>query len=103
MNSAQIKDLLATGGVEQATQQMQLNANYNNYLDARNWSTTELQPLLQATGNKGTPAGGADAEHGERFARHGLGARRVLWQQLRVIRRHGRASGAGDLGRGPIR
>jgi hypothetical protein len=57
MNASQIKDLLATGGVEQATQQMQLNANYNNYLDKRNWSTTELQPLLQATTGKGTPAG----------------------------------------------
>jgi hypothetical protein len=56
MNSQQIKDLLATGGVVQATQQMQLNANYNNYLDQRNWSANELQPLLQATGNKGTPA-----------------------------------------------
>lgn len=57
MNSQQIKDLLATGGVEQATQQMNLNANYNNYLDARSWSTQQLQPLLQAAGGKGTPAG----------------------------------------------
>jgi hypothetical protein len=57
MNASQIKDLLATGGVAQATQQMQLNANYNNYLDQRNWSTTELQPLLSAAGNKSTPAG----------------------------------------------
>ncbi len=57
MNSAQIKDLLATGGVEQATQQMQLNANYNDYLDQRSWSANELQPLLQATSGKGTPAG----------------------------------------------
>ena len=57
MNSQQIKDLLATGGVEQATQQMDLNAKYNNYLDARGWSTQQLQPLLQAAGGKGTPAG----------------------------------------------
>jgi hypothetical protein len=57
MNSQQIKDLLATGGVQQATQQMGLNANYNDYLDQRNWSTQELQPLLQAAGGKGTPAG----------------------------------------------
>jgi len=57
MNSSQIKDLLATGGVAQATQQMQLNANYNDYLDQRSWAANELQPLLQATGNKGTPAG----------------------------------------------
>lgn len=57
MNASQIKDLLATGGVAQATQQMQLNANYNNYLDQRGWAANELQPLLQATGNKGTPAG----------------------------------------------
>lgn len=56
MNASQIKDLLATGGVAQATQQMQLNANYNDYLDQRNWSTTELQPLLSAIGGKGTPA-----------------------------------------------
>jgi hypothetical protein len=57
MNSSQIKDLLATGGVAQATQQMDLNAKYNNYLDQRGWAANELQPLLQATGNKGTPAG----------------------------------------------
>lgn len=57
MNSQQIKDLLATGGVAQATQQMDLNAQYNNYLDQRGWSTTELQPLLNAAGNKATPAG----------------------------------------------
>ena len=57
LNAQQLKDLLATGGVEQATQQMKLNANYNNYLDQREWSAHELQPLLNATGNKGTPAG----------------------------------------------
>jgi hypothetical protein len=56
MNSAQIKDLLATGGIEQATQQMDLNSKYNNYLDQRGWAANQLQPLLQATGNKGTPA-----------------------------------------------
>ena len=57
MNASQLSNLLSTGGVAQATQQMQLNANYNDYLDQRSWSNTELQPLLQATGNKGTPAG----------------------------------------------
>jgi hypothetical protein len=56
MNASQIKDLLATGGVAQATQQMQLNANYNDYLDQRGWAANELQPLIQATGGKGTPA-----------------------------------------------
>jgi hypothetical protein len=56
MNSSQIKDLLATGGVEQATNQMDLNAKYNTYLDQRGWAANQLQPLLTATGNKGTPA-----------------------------------------------
>lgn len=57
MNAQQIKDLLATGGVAQATQQMQLNANYNNYLDQRGWAANQLQPLLSATSGRGTPAG----------------------------------------------
>ena len=57
MNAQQIKDLLATGGVQQATQQMDLNAKYNNYLDQRGWAANELQPLLSATSGKGTPAG----------------------------------------------
>ena len=61
MNSSQIKDLLATGGVAQATQQMQLNANYNDYLDQRGWAANELQPLIAATGGKGTPANPAPA------------------------------------------
>jgi hypothetical protein len=56
MNASQIKDLLATGGVEQATQQMKLNADYNDYLDQRGWAATELQPLISATSGKGTPA-----------------------------------------------
>lgn len=61
MNASQIKDLLATGGVEQATQQMDLNAKYNNYLDQRGWAANELQPLISATSGKGTPAAPAHA------------------------------------------
>lgn len=56
MNASQIKDLLATGGADQAVQQMKLSTGYNNYLDARNWATNQLAPLESAVGRTPTLA-----------------------------------------------
>lgn len=48
LNQDQIKNLMQTGGVGQALEQQQLNFNLNTFLTNQNWSTTQLQPLLQA-------------------------------------------------------
>jgi hypothetical protein len=56
MNASQIKDLLATGGADQAVQQMKLTTGYNNYLDQRNWATNQLAPLESAAGRTPTLA-----------------------------------------------
>lgn len=56
MNASQIKDLLATGGADQAVQQMKLTTGYNNYLDQRNWATNQLAPLESAAGKTPTLA-----------------------------------------------
>lgn len=56
MNSSQIKDLLATGGADQAVQQMKLTTGYNNYLDQRSWATNQLAPLESAAGRTPTLA-----------------------------------------------
>lgn len=48
LNTEQIQDLMATGGVARALEQQQLNFNLNTFTTAQNWSTTQLQPLLQA-------------------------------------------------------
>lgn len=56
MNASQIKDLLATGGADQAVQQMKLTTGYNNYLDQRSWATNQLAPLESAAGRTPTLA-----------------------------------------------
>lgn len=48
LNTSQIQNLMATGGVQQALSQQQLNFNLNTFLTNQQWSTTQLQPLLQA-------------------------------------------------------
>lgn len=48
LNTQQIQDLMATGGLQRALSQQQLDFNLNTFTQARDWSTTQLQPLLQA-------------------------------------------------------
>lgn len=48
LNTQQVQDLMQTGGVQQALGQQQLNFNLNTFLTNQQWSTTQLQPLLQA-------------------------------------------------------
>lgn len=48
LNTEQIQDLMATGGVARALDQNQLNFNLNTFLTGQTWSTSQLQPLLQS-------------------------------------------------------
>jgi hypothetical protein len=55
LNTQQIQDLMATGGLSRALDQKQLDFNLNTFLTGQQWSTTQLQPLLQAiAASKGT-------------------------------------------------
>lgn len=48
MDSAQITDLMRTGQAGRLLEQMQLDADYNEFITERDWDVTNLQPLLQA-------------------------------------------------------
>lgn len=48
LNTQQIQDLMATGGLERALGQKQLDFNLQQFTENRDWSTHQLQPLLQA-------------------------------------------------------
>lgn len=50
MNRQQIQDLMATGGLERTLNQAQLDFNYNQFVEERDWDVTNLQPLLAAIG-----------------------------------------------------
>lgn len=50
LNTQQIQDLMATGGIERMLQQSQLDFDYSQFLQNRDWSVTNLQPLLNAIG-----------------------------------------------------
>lgn len=55
LNTQQIQDLMATGGLERVLGQQQLNFNLDTFTKGQQWSTTQLQPLLQAiAASKGT-------------------------------------------------
>lgn len=48
LNREQIQDLMATGGVERLLQQAQLDFDYQQFIENRDWSITNLGPLLDA-------------------------------------------------------
>lgn len=50
LNREQIQDLMATGGVERMLKQAELDFDYQQFLENRDWSIANLQPLLQALG-----------------------------------------------------
>lgn len=55
LNSQQVQDLMATGQVGRALNQSQLDFNYSQFVENRDWSVNNLQPLLQSIGAaKGT-------------------------------------------------
>lgn len=50
MTSTQISDLMKTGGVAQAISQTDLSNQYAQFMRQQNWSASQLQSLIQATG-----------------------------------------------------
>lgn len=48
LNTQQIQDLMATGQTERLLEQANLDFDYQQFVEARDWSVTNLQPLLQA-------------------------------------------------------
>lgn len=55
LNEQQVQDLMASGGLKQALQQSQLDFNYNQFVENRDWSVSNLQPLLNSIATaKGT-------------------------------------------------
>lgn len=55
LNRQQIQDLMATGGIERALDQAQLDFDYQQFVEARDWDITNLGPLLAALGTTGQP------------------------------------------------
>jgi hypothetical protein len=56
MNRQQIQDLMATGGLDRVLNQAQLDFDYGQFIEERDWDVTNLQPLLAAIGvNNGAP------------------------------------------------
>ncbi|HSV90930.1 MAG TPA: hypothetical protein VLH80_07505 [Nitrospiraceae bacterium] len=86
LNGEQIQQLMATGGLAQSLNQQQLNFNLNTFLTNQNWSTTQLQPLIQAiAASKGvqtnTSLYGPPSNMGS-AALGGAAAGAGLWQQM---------------------
>lgn len=50
LNRDQIQDLMATGGVERLLRQAELDFDYSQFLENRDWSVSNLEPLLRAIG-----------------------------------------------------
>lgn len=48
LNTQQIQDLMATGQTERLLEQAELDFDYQQFVENRDWSVTNLQPLLQA-------------------------------------------------------
>jgi hypothetical protein len=60
MNRQQIQDLMATGGLERVLNQAQLDFDYGQFIEERDWDVTNLQPLLQAIGVNNNAPGKPD-------------------------------------------
>lgn len=61
MNSQQVQDLMATGGADRVLSQLKLDTDYSSFIEQRDWSVNNLQPLIQslgaARGNTSSPYG----------------------------------------------
>lgn len=53
MNSNQITDLLRTGGADRLLRQMELDVDYSNFIEQRDWDVNNLEPLFRAVGQAG--------------------------------------------------
>lgn len=75
MNSAQISDLMKTGGVSQVLAQTNLSNQYNQFMRQQNWSANQLQSLIGAIGaDKGSPAQTAPVQSNTANQLLGLGS-----------------------------
>ena len=64
MNSNQITDLLRTGGADRLLRQMDLDVDYQQFIEQRDWDVNNLQPLFQAVGQaSGTPGQAIPADN----------------------------------------
>lgn len=64
MNSDQITNLLKTGGSRRLLEQAQLDVNFSNYVEKRDWSVSNIKPLMDAVGAaNGSPAQQATESH----------------------------------------
>lgn len=91
MDSAQIEDLMKTGGVSRVLEQMQLDTDYSVFLEKRDWDVTNLQPLMQALGvgaGARNPMGSA--------ARGGSEAGQMLGAVSAIVGYFGSRSGGGS-------
>lgn len=48
MNTQQIQDLMATGGTRRLLEQADLDFDYQQFTEAQNWDTNNLEPLLNS-------------------------------------------------------
>jgi hypothetical protein len=48
MNTSQLRDLLATGGLDRLLNQAQLDVNYADFIEERDWDINNLQPMMEA-------------------------------------------------------
>lgn len=60
MNREQIQDLMATGSLERVLHQADLDFDYAQFVEERDWDITNLQPLLQAIGVNNNAPGKPD-------------------------------------------
>jgi hypothetical protein len=75
MNSAQISDLMKTGGVSQAINQTDLTNQYGQFMRQQGWSAQQLQSLIGAVGTaKGSPAQTAPVQSNTANQLMGLGS-----------------------------
>lgn len=64
LNSNQITDLLKTGQADTLMRQMNLDVDYNNFLEKRDWSVSNLQPLMNSVGKaQGGSSTGVPVDH----------------------------------------
>lgn len=55
LNRQQIQDLMATGSIERVLNQANLDFDFQQFVENRDWDITNLEPLLRALGTTGQP------------------------------------------------
>lgn len=90
MDSAQITDLMRTGQANRIIEQMQLDSDYGDFIERRDWDVTNLQPLLQAIG---TSREGKAIETGQ-----STGAGQVIGAVASIVGMFGGGGGGSSAG-----